>query len=90
MSDGTLKVRLNVPSNLLKTLKPGLALQVSIHETGNTYPAHVSAINSRVDAVAQTVELEARLDAKYPELMAGMSGTARFDKDSARQTSQQP
>ncbi|MEJ5061411.1 MULTISPECIES: efflux RND transporter periplasmic adaptor subunit [unclassified Pseudomonas] len=85
VSDGALKVRLNVPSNLLKTLKPGLPLQVSIHETGKTYPAHVSAINSRVDAVAQTVELEARLDEKYPDLMAGMSGTARFNQGNALQ-----
>lgn len=80
VSDGALKVRLNVPSNLLKNLKPGMPLQVSIHETGKTYPAHVSGINSRVDAVAQTVELEARLDNKYPDLMAGMSGTAQFDQ----------
>lgn len=78
VSDGALKVRLNVPSSLLPTLKPGLPLEVDILETGKTYGAHVSAINSRVDAVAQTVELEARLDAEYPDLIAGMSGTARF------------
>jgi RND family efflux transporter MFP subunit len=90
VSDGALKVRLNVPSNLLKSLKPGLPLQVSIHETGKTYPAHVSAINSRVDAVAQSVELEARLDEKYPDLMAGMSGTARFNEETAQQKSAQP
>lgn len=78
VSDGALKVRLNVPSNLLAGLKPGMPLQVSIHETGKDYPARVSAINARVDAVAQTVELEARLDQAYPELIAGMSGTARF------------
>ncbi|KJK19230.1 efflux RND transporter periplasmic adaptor subunit [Pseudomonas sp. NPDC087612] len=76
VSDGALKVRLNVPSNLLPGLKTGNPLQVSIHETGKAYPAHLSAINARVDAVAQTVELEARLDAEYPELIAGMSGTA--------------
>ncbi|MDH4566987.1 efflux RND transporter periplasmic adaptor subunit [Pseudomonas sp. BN414] len=78
VSDGALKVRLNVPSSLLPQLKPGLALEVSILETGKSYGAHISAINSRVDAVAQTVELEARLDAEHPELIAGMSGTARF------------
>lgn len=78
VSDGALKVRLNVPSRLLPQLKPGLPLEVSILETGKAYGAHVSAINSRVDAVAQTVELEARLDAEHPELIAGMSGTARF------------
>lgn len=81
VSDGALKVRLNVPSTLLKSLKPGMPLQVSIHETGKTYPAHVSAINSRVDAVAQTVELEAKLDDQYPGLIAGMSGTASFNHD---------
>lgn len=84
VSDGALKVRLNVPSNLLKTLKPNMPLQVSIHETGKTYPAHVTVINSRVDAVAQTVELEARLDQKFPDLMAGMSGTARFNQETAQ------
>lgn len=81
VSDGALKVRLNVPSSQLKDLSPGLPLQVSVHETGKTYPAKVSVINSRVDAVAQTVELEARFDQRYPELIAGMSGTARFDND---------
>ncbi|MDZ3992153.1 efflux RND transporter periplasmic adaptor subunit [Pseudomonas sp. Teo4] len=81
VSDGALKVRMNVPSSQLKTLTAGQVLEVSIHETGKTYPAKVSVINARVDAVAQTVELEARFDQRFPELMAGMSGTARFDHD---------
>ncbi|MBS0455060.1 MAG: HlyD family efflux transporter periplasmic adaptor subunit [Proteobacteria bacterium] len=78
VSDSALKVRLNVPSAMLKQLKPGQPFKVSILETGKTYPAKVTAINARVDAVAQTVELEARLDEAYPELIAGMSGVARF------------
>ncbi|GAB7125918.1 hypothetical protein JCM19000A_04250 [Silvimonas sp. JCM 19000] len=78
VSDGPLKVRLNVPSTLLAKLKPGVKLDINIHETGQTYPAHVSAVNARVDAVAQTVELEAQLDGEHPELIAGMSGTARI------------
>lgn len=78
VSDGALKVRLNVPSSLLPRLQPGMPLEVDIHETGKRYPAKVSAINARVDAVAQTVELEAKLDATYAELIAGMSGVARF------------
>ncbi|MCW2271378.1 multidrug resistance protein MdtN [compost metagenome] len=81
VSDGDLKVRLNVPSTRLKHLKPGMPLEVNIVETGKQYPAHISVINARVDAVAQTVELEAQLDNKYPELIAGMSGTARFPDD---------
>ncbi|MCG8293216.1 efflux RND transporter periplasmic adaptor subunit [Pseudomonas entomophila] len=81
VGDGALKVRLNVPSSELRNLKAGLPLHVSIHETGKTYPATVSVINARVDAVAQTVELEARFAQRFPELMAGMSGTARFDHE---------
>ena len=78
VSDGPLKLRLNVPSRWLHALKVGAGFEVAIDETRKTYPAKVSAINARVDAVAQTVELEARIDGKHPELLAGMSGVARF------------
>lgn len=78
VSDGPLKLRLNAPSRWLHALKKGTLFEVSIDETRKTYPAQVTAINARVDAVAQTVELEARIDGKHPELLAGMSGVARF------------
>jgi len=78
VGDGVLKARLNVPSVLLRRLKVGQPFEITIQETGKTYPSRVAAINARVDAVAQTVELEARLDAEHPELSAGMSGVARF------------
>ncbi|MNP66809.1 hypothetical protein D3C76_1625640 [compost metagenome] len=78
VSDGPLKVRLNVPSRLLSGLQQGQALEINVLETGKPYQARISHINARVDAVAQTVELEARLDAPYPELVAGMSGVARI------------
>jgi RND family efflux transporter MFP subunit len=78
VSDGPLKLRLNVPSNYLRQLKVGTSFDVAINETGKSYPAKVTAINARVDAVAQTVELEARIDGKPAELLAGMSGIARF------------
>ena len=78
VSDGPLKVRLNAPSHLLRTLRVGTPFEVSINETGKVYPAKVAAINARVDAVAQTVELEGRIDGKPAELLAGMTGTARF------------
>lgn len=78
ISDGPLKLRLNVPSSLLRTLRVGAPFEVSIDETGRSYAAKVSAINGRVDAVAQTVELEAHLDEEAAELLPGMSGVARF------------
>jgi membrane fusion protein (multidrug efflux system) len=78
ISDGPLKLRLNVPSKLLRTLKVGTPFEVDIEETGKTYTAKIMAINARVDAVAQTIELEARIDGKPANLLAGMTGFARL------------
>ena len=78
VSDGPLKLRLNVPSKLLRTLRVGTPFEVDIDDTGKTYPAKVTAINARVDAVAQTIEVEGRIDGRHQELLAGMSGIARI------------
>jgi membrane fusion protein, multidrug efflux system len=78
VSEGPPRLRLNVPSKWLKTIKVGTAFQVEIDETGKSYQAGISAINARVDAVAQTVEIEARVVGKFAELLPGMSGTAHF------------
>jgi multidrug efflux pump subunit AcrA (membrane-fusion protein) len=78
VSDGPLKLRLNVPSKLLRSLRVGTPFEVDIEETGKTYLAKVTAINARVDAVAQTLELEARIDGRPSGLLAGMTGIARF------------
>jgi RND family efflux transporter MFP subunit len=79
VSSGPLKVRLNVPSTYLRQLSVGTGFEVTINEIGRSYQAKVTAINARVDAVAQSVELEARIEGKAPELLAGMSGTARLE-----------
>jgi RND family efflux transporter MFP subunit len=78
VNNGPLKLKLNVPSKLLARIKSGSKFSVSIDETGQTYLATVSAINSRVDPVSQTVEIEAKLTKSYSELLAGMSGTANI------------
>lgn len=78
VATGALKLRLNVPSRWLKWLKPGVKFEISIDETGKTYPATVSALNARVDAASQSIEIEGLVVGKHAELLAGMSGTARF------------
>jgi len=75
---GPLKIKLNVPSKLLSELKQGSVFKVTIDETGQTYDARIKAINSRIDSVSQTVEVEARMNKAHKELLAGMSGTADF------------
>lgn len=79
VSNGPLKLRLNVPSRLLKSLRLGSVFEVDIEETGKTYSAKVTAINARVDAVAQTLELEGRIDGRPAGLLAGMTGIARIN-----------
>ena len=74
VSEGPLKVRLNAPSRLLRTLQVGTPFEVAIDETGKSYAAKVTAINARVDAV----EPEGRIEGKTPELLGGMTGVARF------------
>lgn len=81
VADGPLKLRLNVPSRWLAWLATGHGFEVAIDETGKQYPAIVSALNARVDAVSQSIEIEARIVGQHPELLPGMSGTASFDRD---------
>ena len=73
------KLRLNVPSKWLAWLTNGRVFTVVIDETLRVYQARVTAINARVDAASQTIELEASVDKAGPELLPGMSGTAQFD-----------
>jgi membrane fusion protein, multidrug efflux system len=73
------KLRLNVPSKWLAWLTNGRVFTVVIDETLRAYRARVTAINARVDAASQTIELEASVEKAGPELLPGMSGTAQFD-----------
>lgn len=79
VSDGPLLVRLNAPSRWLTWLKRGTRFAIEIDETGRSYPAVLTAINARVDPASQSVEIEGRVDGRFAELLAGMSGNARFD-----------
>lgn len=78
VNSGPLKLKMNLPSSMLARTKIGSKFNITIDETAQTYQASVSAINSRVDPVSQTVEIEARMLKSYKELLAGMSGVARF------------
>ena len=78
IKSGPLRLKLNVSSRLIGKIKPGTAIEVSIDETAKTYPARILAVNSRVDPVSQTVEVEAAVTKFYAELFPGMSGTANL------------
>lgn len=74
LDDSALELEFIVPSRWLSWLRSGSAFQVSIDETGKTYPAKVQRIGARVDPISQSVKLTAVIDGRYGELIAGMSG----------------
>lgn len=76
VKSGPLRLKLNAPSRMVGKVKPGSVFDVVIDETGKTYQARVLAVNSRVDPVSQTVEIEASIVRNFSELLPGMSGVA--------------
>jgi multidrug resistance efflux pump len=78
LDDRELTMELHVPSNWVSWLKSGSGFQVSIDETGKTYAATVTGLGARVDPVSQTLQVNAVIDGRHDELLAGMSGIARF------------
>lgn len=80
VSEDPPKLRLNVPSRWLAWLAVGRTFTVTIDETYRSYQARVTAINARVDAASQSVEIEGVVTKPGPELLPGMSGTALFDQ----------
>lgn len=81
LDDSALELEFIVPSKWLAWIKPNQGFQVSIDETGKTYPAKVQRIGARVDPVSQSVKLSAVIDGKFNELIAGMSGKVVLTPD---------
>ncbi len=73
-----LKATLHVPTGTAARLKPGTPLSISFKETGRKYAAVVSRMNSRVDGVSQSLELEAAFVGNTAGLLPGMIGQAQF------------
>jgi membrane fusion protein, multidrug efflux system len=77
VNPASLKAQMFVPAAWIVWLKTGAPVTLNIRETGQTFQARVSKINSRVDGVSQQLELEARID-KPQRLLPGMVGMATF------------
>ncbi|MEZ2416479.1 efflux RND transporter periplasmic adaptor subunit [Luteibacter sp. RCC_6_2] len=73
---GTPKARLNVPSSWIGWLKPGAHLDAAVDETGEHHPLTVTRLSGRVDAVSQTIEIEADFEGDTSRVLPGMSGRA--------------
>jgi RND family efflux transporter MFP subunit len=80
VSEGMPRIQAFVPSNWAAWIRAGQSFKVTIDETGKTYPARVERTAGQVDAVSQTLEIQAVFTEAHPELLPGMSGNASFDR----------
>jgi RND family efflux transporter MFP subunit len=79
VNPASLKAQMFVPAGWVAWLKVGAPLTIQVRETGQSFRARVSKMNSRVDGVSQQLEVEARIDKGGGKLLPGMVGTAQFD-----------
>jgi RND family efflux transporter MFP subunit len=84
VNPASLKAQMFVPASWIVWLKPGIPLSINIRDTGQTFKASVSKINSRVDGVSQQLEIEARIDKGQDRLLPGMVGSASFPQQQLR------
>ena len=73
------KIELIVPSTWLTWLKPGAEFQFQVDETHKAYVGVVRRVGAAVDTVSQTITVFAKFAAPTPDILPGMSGTARFN-----------
>lgn len=79
LNDKELELQLYIPSWWLSWLQTGDNFTIRIDETGKSYPAKVTRLGARVDPASQSLAIAARIDGNHTELLAGMSGVARFN-----------
>lgn len=84
LNPASLKIQMFVPAAWSAWLRPNSQFELKIKETGRSYPAHVSKLNSRVEGVSQQLEVEARLDGSSAGLLPGIVGVAVFSSQGGR------
>jgi membrane fusion protein, multidrug efflux system len=84
VNTASLKAQLFVPASWVIWIKPNLAFEVKITETGRSYRARVSKLNARIEGVSQQLEVEGRIEGDAVGLLPGMVGVAVFPDRPAR------
>lgn len=69
-----------VPSRWLRHLKPEMAIDLTVEETGGKYRGKLKRIGAQVDAVSQTLKITIGFDGVADGVMPGMSVSAVFER----------
>jgi membrane fusion protein, multidrug efflux system len=78
VSTQDLEVRVIVPSRWSARLVRGETFEFVLEETGKTYRARVISLGAKIDPASQSIELRGKILEPSPEIIIGMSGTARM------------
>ena len=78
VDDSTLEVDLIVPSTWLRWVSKGTGFEFAVDELGTNFKARVDRLGAKVDAVSQTVKITGIFIKRPDNVLAGMSGTAKF------------
>ena len=73
------KIELIVPSKWLTWLKTDARFEFHIDETETKYIGKVTRLGAVVDTVSQTIKIFGTFVSPMPNILPGMSGTAKFD-----------
>ena len=78
VDDSALELDLIVPSTWLRWVQKGTNFEFAVDELGRSYKARVDRLGAKVDAVSQTIKITGVFTSRPSNVLAGMSGTAKF------------
>ena len=80
MDINSLEIEFFAPSNLYSTIKVNQEYPVNIDETGKIYPARITRLGNKIDAISKTFKVFAKLNNSADGgLLPGMSGTIKLN-----------
>lgn len=84
VSGDPLNIEFLLPSKWLRWINVGAPVEITVNETGRTYPAKIVRIYGAVDPVSQSIQIRAALDSYQDILLSGMSGKVTIDVPAIR------
>lgn len=74
LDKSSLELEFVAPSKWSPWLTEGYKFQITLDETGKSYPAKITRVNGKIDPVSQTIKVAAVIDGDFKEIAPGMSG----------------
>jgi RND family efflux transporter MFP subunit len=74
LDKSSLELEFVAPSKWSPWLTEGYKFEITLDETGKSYPAKITRVNGKIDPVSQTIKVAAVIDGDFKEIAPGMSG----------------